>query len=89
MVKLPIPRSMGYIKKPSQEMRILKLLKERGKSGVKAYELAMPRNQGGQGILQYNARIWSLRQKGYNIENKEPGHFVLNVFEENGQWRLV
>ena len=61
----------------TQEKRILRLLKERGENGVKVYELIMPNNQGGLGIAQYNARIWSLRQKGYNIKNIEPGHFVL------------
>jgi hypothetical protein len=36
----------------------------------------MPR-PAGLGIAQYNARIWALRKKGYNIVNKTPGHFVL------------
>ena len=41
----------------------------------------LPRNQGGLGIAQYNARIYGLREKGYNIINKKPGHFVLEESE--------
>ena len=56
---------------------LLELLKERGSEGVFVYEFMMPRNRGGLGVAQYNARIYGLRKKGYIIENKEPGHFVL------------
>ena len=63
--------------KETQEQRILQLLKNRGDDGVKVYEFMIPRNQGGCGIAQYNARIWGLRKKGYKIINKTPGHFVL------------
>ena len=70
----------GYKEDKTQEQRILDLLKERGESGAFVYEFMIPRNQGGLGIAQYNARIWGLRQKGYIIKNKKPGHFVL---EEN------
>ncbi len=73
-----------YIKKPTQEQRILKLLKERGKEGVMVYEFMMPQPNG-LGIAQYNARVWSLRKKGYNIVNKRPGFFVL---EEEDQQEL-
>jgi hypothetical protein len=68
--------STYYHKKPSQETRILKLLRNRGSSGAKVYEFMMPQPQG-LGIAQYNARIYGLREKGYNIINKTPGHFVL------------
>lgn len=68
---------MNYIKRPSQEQRILNFLRKRGSKGIFVYELMLPRNRGGLGIAQYNARIWGLRQKGYIIENKKPGHFVL------------
>lgn len=61
----------------TQEQRILGLLRERGSEGVEIWEFMMPRNRGGLGIAQYNARIWGLRRKGYNIKNKKPGHFVL------------
>ena len=67
----------GYKEDKTQEKRILDLLKERGASGAFVYEFMIPRNQGGLGIAQYNARIWGLRQKGYVIKNKKPGHFVL------------
>jgi hypothetical protein len=67
----------GYQKKPTQEQRILKLLRDRGKSGAYVWEFMMPSNQGGLGIAQYNARIYGLRKKGFKIENKTPGHFVL------------
>lgn len=65
-----------YIKNDSQEGRILDLLKQRGNQGAYVYEFMMPRPQG-LGIAQYNARVYELRKKGYEIINKEPGHFVL------------
>jgi hypothetical protein len=65
-----------YIKDTTQEGRILKLLRDRGNMGAKAYEFASPRPLG-LGVMQYNARIYGLRHKGYQIINKEPGHFVL------------
>lgn len=68
-----------YQEKPTQEQRIVNLLRSRGAQGVMVWEFMMPRPQG-LGIAQYNARIWSLRKKGYIIENKKPGHFVL-VFD--------
>lgn len=67
----------AYIPNTTQEGRILELLKERGDRGAYVYEFMIPRNQGGLGIAQYNARIYGLREKGFNIVNKEPGHFVL------------
>lgn len=60
----------------TQRDRILQLLKERGPSGVKVYELMAPRPEG-LGIAQYNARIKELRSRGHRIVNIEPGHFVL------------
>jgi hypothetical protein len=74
-----------YIPNVTQEGRILSLLKERGGQGVMVYEMMMPRPQG-LGIAQYNARIFGLRKKGYIIQNKEPGHFVLI---EPGQQPLI
>lgn len=80
-----------YIKKPTQEDRILDLLTERGDRGAYVYEFMTPRPNG-LGISQYNSRVWGLRRKGYNILNKTPGHFVLiqsskpaYKFMENGQ----
>lgn len=76
----------------TQEQRILKLLRERGSEGAFVYDFMLPRNRGGLGIAQYNARIWGLRQKGYVIKNKKPGHFVLTVdteFDENGQGKIL
>ena len=69
-----------YQKRPTQENRILQLLREKGTQGVYVYELVTPRPHG-LGIAQYNARIYGLRKKGFNIVNKTPGHFVL--IEEN------
>lgn len=66
-----------YKENSTQEERILELLKERGEEGAFVYEFMIPRNKGGLGIAQYNARIYGLRKKGYNIKNKTPGHFVL------------
>lgn len=81
-----------YIKRPTQEQRILELLRERGAKGVMVWEFMIPRPQGGLGIAQYNARIWGLRRKGYVIENKKPGHFILTddiEYEENGQRKII
>ena len=66
-----------YEKRPTQEERILYLLRRRGKAGAFVYEFMIPGNQGGLGIAQYNARIWGLRRKGHVIKNVTPGHFVL------------
>jgi len=66
----------GYKEDRTQEQRILDLLRERGEAGAFVYEFMTPR-PAGLGIAQYNARIYGLREKGYIIENKEPGHFVL------------
>lgn len=65
-----------YVPDNTQEGRILSLLKQRGSRGVMVYEMMAPRPQG-LGIAQYNARIYGLRNKGYIIDNKEKGHFVL------------
>jgi len=72
---------MKYREDKTQEERILDLLKARGERGVYVYELMMPRPQG-LGIAQYNARIYGLRQKGFDIINKEAGHFVLSEGQE-------
>jgi hypothetical protein len=77
-----------YHKKPTQEQRILQLLKNRGKSGVKVWELVTPRPHG-LGISQYNARIYGLREKGFNIVNKTPGHFVLIQNEKPEQLNFM
>jgi len=66
-----------YIENPTQEERIIALLRERGSEGAFVWDFTMPRNKGGLGCMQYNARVWGLRQKGYVIENVKPGHFVL------------
>lgn len=60
----------------TQKQRILNLLRERGKQGVMVYEIMTPRPTG-LGVAQYNSRIKELREQGYNIVNKTPGHFVL------------
>jgi lysozyme family protein len=64
-------QNIGYIEKKTQEQRILDLLRERGSSGVMAWEI--PANLH---ILQYNARVYGLRKKGYDIRNKD-GKFYL------------
>ena len=76
-----------YQKRPTQEQRILDFLRERGSDGVFAYELTNTntmRERGGA-IMQYNARIFGLRQKGHKIINKRPGHFVLYEKPEQGE----
>ncbi len=75
---------MSYLKMPTQEQRILNLLKQRGTQGVYAWEIT-----GDLHILQYNARIFGLREKGHNIENKKPGHFVLVEKTTKPTWQAV
>jgi hypothetical protein len=65
-----------YQKRPTQEDRILQLLEERGEAGAYVYEFMAPRPNG-LGIAQYNARVYGLRKRGFDIINKSPGHFVL------------
>jgi lysozyme family protein len=60
-----------YKENGTQEQRILELLKERGNSGVMAWEIPATLR-----ILQYNARVFGLRKKGYDIKNIN-GKFVL------------
>jgi hypothetical protein len=69
-----------YKPNKTQEQRILELLRERGQSGAYVYEFMTPRPNG-LGISQYNSRIYGLREKGYKIVNKQPGHFVLEESE--------
>ena len=79
----------NYQPRPTQEGRILQLLKERGDNGVMAWELTsteVMRDRGGA-VMQYNSRIFGLRRKGYNIVNKKPGLFVLQ--EQKGQAALI
>ena len=78
-----------YIENPTQEQRILDLLKVRGERGAMVYEFMTPRPHG-LGVAQYNARIWGLKQKGYDIRNIKPGHFVLmSEVDENGQGKIL
>ena len=73
-----------YEKRPTQENRILELLRERGDQGVYVYEFMTP-TPDGLGIAQYGARLLGLRRKGFNIINKEIGHFVLIPSEPTQQ----
>lgn len=66
-----------YKENLTQEERIMRLLRKRGSEGVKIWEFMMPRNQGGLGIAQYNARIYGLRKKGHIIKSIKSGRFVL------------
>jgi len=75
----------SYKSDKTQEERILDLLRARGAQGAYVYEFMMPRPQG-LGIAQYNARVYGLRQKGYEIINKTPGHFILR---EQGQMQML
>ena len=67
----------GYYNSPTQEQRILDLLKLRGKEGAGVWEFITPRNMGGLGIAQYTARISGLRQRGYEIISDPIGHYTL------------
>jgi len=56
----------------TQSDKILELLRERGSSGVKCFEI--PNNLG---ILQYGARVLELRRKGFNIINKDNTFYLI------------
>jgi len=75
----------SYKSDKTQEERILDLLRSSGAQGAYVYDFMMPRPQG-LGIAQYNARVYGLRQKGYEIINKTPGHFILR---EQGQMQML
>jgi hypothetical protein len=87
---------MKYKEKPTQENRILQLLRKSGENGVPVWKLITP-SPVGLGIAQYNARIYGLRQKGHVIENVGSGNktrFVLRFdadgdVAKSGQWLMV
>ncbi len=57
----------GYIEKPTQEKRVLEILRAahgQPVDGMVFYNLERP-------ITQYHARIWSLQKKGFKIEPVE------------------
>jgi hypothetical protein len=60
-----------YIPNKTQEGRILELLRQRGSAGVYSWEITNDLH-----ILQYNARVFGLRHKGFEIKNTK-NHFVL------------
>lgn len=70
---------------PTQQERILNLLREKGNQGVYVYEFMAPRPMG-LGVAQYGARLLELRRKGYEIINTQPGHFILR---EEGQMQML
>lgn len=78
----------NYKENKTQEQRILNLLKSRGDAGVYVWEFMMPRPNG-LGIAQYNARIYGLREKGYEIKSTKPGHFVLVSYPKPTQSTLI
>lgn len=56
----------GYIKKPTQEQRILKILENANGGWVSGMVfLALDRP-----ITQFHARIWGLQKQGYDIEGR-------------------
>jgi hypothetical protein len=67
-----------YEKRTTQENEILNLLIERRGAGVYSYELAQTHPMG-LGILQYNARIFGLRKKGFKIISDIKGHYILET----------
>jgi lysozyme family protein len=75
-----------YIRKPTQEDRILELLRLRGRNGVESWEIPTHLH-----ILQYNSRIFGLRKKGYIIDNIND-RFYLKFdpqFDKSGQGRFL
>ena len=62
----------------SQRQDILDLLTERGQAGAYVYELNSAHPHG-LGISQYGRCIKELRERGWDIINTEPGHFVLRT----------
>lgn len=75
----------GLIPNPTQKERILRRLRVAGNKGVMVWELTTPRPLGGEGCMQYGARILELRREGFVIDNVEPGHFVLKFDPERSK----
>ncbi len=73
-------QNTSLIHKQTQTDRILELLRERGNAGIPVWEMIAPRPQG-LGVAQYNARVYELRQKGYEIVNKDNTFYLI----EQGQ----
>jgi len=46
--------------------------------GLYVYEMMTPQPKG-LGIAQYNARVFELRRKGWDIRNDRRGHFYLHT----------
>lgn len=65
----------------TQKQRILNLLKQKRTGGVAVYELTTPRPNG-LGIAQYNARIYDLRNEGYEIESREGKFYLISEPKE-------
>ena len=63
--------------KNTQANSILEYLKDH-REGAYVYELIAPRPNG-LGCAQYNASIYELRRKGYDIRNDRIGHFYLHT----------
>jgi hypothetical protein len=64
----------GYIDKPTQEKRILKLLEDANGEWVDGQRIFLHQEY----ISQYHARIWNLQKQGYAIE----GRFI-----KDGNWK--
>jgi hypothetical protein len=76
--QVPSPASTSKI--PSQRDQILRLLRERGPSGVTNVEL--------NGIcFRYGARLWELRREGHSIrtENRGSGVFAFVLDAQPGK----
>ena len=65
------------MKRYTQAWTILEYLKDHSE-GIQVYEMIAPRPNG-MGIAQYNARIYELRHKGYDIRQDRLGHFYLHT----------
>jgi hypothetical protein len=76
--KFPLNLKNMYENRTTQESQILDLLISSKGAGVYSYQLAAPVPRG-LGILQYNARIYGLRHKGYKIVSDRKGHYVLEA----------
>ena len=74
-----------YKENLTQEERILQLLEDRGEQGAMVWEFMLPRNKGGLGIAQYNARIYGLRKKGHDIKSDKKGKFTLLSLTPKGE----
>lgn len=67
------------MRKPTQKEIVLRDLREAGDKGVHGFHWL------GKYIPRYGARIYDLKQDGYNIRSEHEGHGVRYYLEDSGR----